>query len=465
MPDIQPYKRSEMQTCSPLVQSESGWYRETLIENHTGVPIFAMQADGDIQEIPPLYSGAAYGQRVLVKQIRRVGLVTRDPGIFSGRATVNSPKYPRVDVEVAATKLAIGPIFIKEAGLALAFEKDVPRLREENYLDPDFCNNKITDFAVDFLNRGYPAPMLVIGNCHDTTIDFLHIEINGMVVSIKLNHDLNTKEELRFLLNRNDSHTPHRLIDLDWSKMAVHEVIIGQRKWIVGTDIEKVHLKVQEKVAEQQTRLTRAEVESQVSEKTAVLQQQLSDSKIQLDNVGKELRFTKDELINAKAELNKANDLSKGTFEQQQLAMKMNMQVNEQALALHKMEYEKARMDALLVQTKVKSDAELAIASAKVRKEVISVEGAETSNYGTIAKTVTVVAPIAAAAAAWMHKQQSASSICAMIGGSGSVAGILPTFGVIAAVALLAKPVVSMVTHSINVISSKAKEFWSWLWD
>ena len=266
-------------------------------------------------------------------------------------------------------------------------------------------------------------------------------------------------------MNRNDSHTPYRILDLDWSKMSIQETTIGQRKWIIGTDIEKVHLKVQEKVAEQQSRLTRAEVATQVEEKTTELQKQLSDSKSQLDNVEKKLKLTNEELINTKAELNRANDLSRGTFEQQQLSMKMNMQVNEQALALHKMEYEKARMDALLVQTKAKSEAELEIAAAKVRKEVISVEGAETSNYGTIAKTVTVVAPIAAAAAAWMHKQNVASSICASVGGGCSMAGILPTVGVIAAVALLAKPVVSMVTHSINVISSKAKEFWSWLWD
>ena len=463
MPEPQPYKRTDFQTHSPLAQTESGWYRETLIENHTGIPVFAMQASGEIQEIAPLYAGASYGQRILVKQISRIGLVTKDPGIFTGRATVNSPKNPRVDFEVSAITLAHGPVYIREAGLVLAFEQDLPRLREENYLDPEFCNNKVTDFAIDFLNRGCAAPMLVVGNCHDETIQFLHVEINGMIASIKLMHNRDSKEELRFLVNRNDSHTPYRLTDLDWSKMAVHEVIVGNRKWIVGTDIEKVHLKIQEKVAEQQTRLTRAEVESQVSEKTIALQQQLSDSKIQLENVGKELKFARDELATTRAELNRANDQARGTFEQQQLALKMNMQVSDHALAMHKMEFDKRRMDALLEQTKVKSEAELLLASAKVRKEVLSVEGAETSNYGTIAKTVTVVAPIAAAAAAWMHKQHAASSISALVGGGCSVAGVLPTIGVIAAVVLLAKPVVSMVTHSINVISSKAKEFWSWL--
>lgn len=60
-----------------------------------------------------------------------------------------------------------------------------------------------------------------------------------MVASIKLRHDLGAAEELRFLVNRNDSHTPWRVTDLNWAKMSVMETTIGKNKWIIGTDIEK----------------------------------------------------------------------------------------------------------------------------------------------------------------------------------------------------------------------------------
>ena len=462
MPETQMFARTDFQTHAPLPQMESGWHRETLIENHMNKPIFVMQATGDILEVAPLYKSSHFGQRVLVKQIQRVGLPQSDVGIISGRPTIASPKNSRSDFEVTAKQLSFGPVYIKEVGLALAFEHDLPRLREENYLDPEFCNNRITDVAIDYIDRGHPAPMLILGNCHDETINFLHVEINGMVASIKLRHDLGAAEELRFLVNRNDSHTPWRVTDLNWAKMSVMETTIGKNKWIIGTDIEKVHLKVQEKLAEQSTRLTKAEVSSQIQEQTAAIQQKLTDTEAVTDNIRKELRLTKDELANTKLELSRANDISRGTFEQQQLAMKMAMQTSDQQFALQKQELEKERLATLLAQAQIKTNADLAVATAKVQKEAISVQGAEASNFGTIAKTVTVIAPIAAAAAAWMHQQKAASGLCALVGGI-SGAGILPAVVAIGAIALLAKPVVSVVKHSINVISSKARQFWSWL--
>ena len=461
MPETQMFTRTDFQTHAPLPQMESGWHRETLIENHMNKPIFVMQATGDILEVAPLYKSSNYGQRVLVKQIQRVGLPQSDVGIFSGRPTIASPKNARSDFEVTAKQLSFGPVFIKEVGLALAFEHDLPRLKEENYLDPDFCNNRVMDVAIDYINHGHPTPMLIVGNCHDETINFLHVEINGLVASIKLRHDLGSAEELRFLVNRNDSHTPWRITDLNWAKMSVMETTIGKTKWIIGTDIEKVHLKVQEKLTEQSTRLTQAEVSSHVQEQTAVIQQKLVDSESVIENIRKELRLTKDELANTKLELSRANDISRSTFEQQQLAMKMAMQTSDQQFALQKQELEKERLATLLAQAKVKTDADLAVATAKVQKEVISVQGAEASNLGTIAKTVTIVAPIAAAAAAWMHKQQAASGF-ALVGGI-TGAGILPIVAAIGTAALLAKPIVSVVKHSINVISSTARKLWSWL--
>jgi hypothetical protein len=352
---------------------------------------------------------------------------------------------------------------LRQVGITLALGNSLPRLGESNYLDPDFCNAKATEIAVDFLNQGYPSPMLIIGNCHDESINFLHVEVNGVVMSIKLRHERAANEELRFLMNRKDSHCPWKYEGLDWNKLDVANVTIGKTKWIIGTDIEKVHKRVQEKLAEQENKFTVSEVSTKVTERTQHLEQKLNESETRSEIVQKELKLVKDELANTKTELNRANDVSRASFEQQQLAAKMAMQVQDQDFSMRKQLLEQQRLETIMTQARLKTDADLAIAQAKVQKESISVQGAEASNLGTLAKTVTIVAPIVAAAAAWMHRQNSTSTaITAAIGGL-SAARYLPIVGAVVTTVILAKRAVSVVKHTINVISSKAKQFWSWL--
>lgn len=452
-------KRTELSTTTPIDQVSSGWYSETCIENHSGESIYVMRPSGEIQEVAPLFRSQNFGRRVIVKHAYRCGLVNPDPGMITGKPTYASPKYPRIDTEINFSRLIAGPLFLMEFGIALATEANLSRLKEENYLDPDFYHRKILDLSHTYFECGYPTPLVINANCHDPSIDFLYVEINGTMMSLKVRHDLESPEYLDVSVNLGESHDIVH-VDFDWSKSEVKDVQIKNQIWIMGTSRDKVFRRIKEKADKNKTLLTQEEVNRLLEEKTQELQRKLDEAIREKEQTARKLELMKTDLSNANAELARANDMSKATFEQQQLAYKLATQSEERALNREKQDLLRDQTRWAQEQAQAKAEADLAIARAKVHKEQLSLQGAEATNISTLAKSATILLPIVASAAIWIGRAQSTSSLAVMVGSAS--AAVMPAVAIGAILSWAVKPVVSVVKHAVNVISSKAKRLCNW---
>lgn len=451
-------------TSIPINQNSAGWYAETAIENHTGEFIYVMRPNGDITEIAPLSNNKTYNQRVIIKYVNRAGLISPDLGVMTGRITYTSPKFPQTEFTIDYKGLLKEPIFIPEVGLTIASVYNKHRLTENNYLNPDYFNSKLETTISQFIASGLATPVVVTANCHNPDIEFLYIEINGKLTSIQLRHDTSQNECLVIMINRNLTHT-RVSVEIDWKKADLLDINVSNRKWILGTDLEKVQKAITDRLTSEKNKFSPEEISSIVNDKTEELLAKIEDLTKSNELLKRELDLTKKDLANSNAELTRANDSSKLSTEQLMTAYKLSNQLQDLELQKEKRELFREQSRIANEQSRIKNESDREIAEAKVRKEYLSVQSSEMTNYGNMAKTATILVPIVASAFMWF-KSASAASSSLMVGIG--LAELAPVVAIGLGIGVAVKCSRSLINHTKNIISKgvkTAKKFWQWLTD
>lgn len=459
-------KVNNYDTTSNLSLAEAGWSSETTIENHTGEPLYLLMPCGTVQEIAPLYANVTFGKRVLIRHLYRPGLVSQDVNMFSGRPTIHSAKFPLKEIEISYSRLTSGPCYVDAIGASVCLARHCSRMVTENHMDPQYVSKRIVEFCETYFRSGGPSPILISANCHDKAIEHLYIEVNHKLMSVMPVHNLDVPEELVFMLNRNEEHTRATVIDFDWSKNPVREETICGETWVFGTSASAVQGRINERNLQRKALLTKEETKAQLDAATEDLNKKLEAKNIETENLKKELALTKQELDNTKLELSKANDISRMSYEQQTFAQKYASQVEDRKLQEEKRQFQREQAQFSMEQDRVKAETDYNIASAKVRKEELSVQSAAVGNTGTAMKTAAVVIPIVASAALWFAKVGAMSSLVTVgtgVGGA-AVAGFT-IIGAGEAICSAVRCVGSVITNAVNIISSGVRKVCSWLFD
>lgn len=375
-------------TSQPLGQELSGWYMEQSVENYTDVPIYVLRPNGQIIEVAPLYEQPLSNKRVLLKSVSRTGLP-----LSSYRGKMSTGKNPAMEISVDFDRLLAGPYFCKDMGIAISTAEHRPRLISENYLDPEYVTAKVTTYINNYLQQGNMTPIVVRANSHNTEIEYLYLAVNDFVMSAKVDHNLEAAEELVFCFTRRNGYTRCEMHDLNWDNMDIREELINKTKWVFGTDLGKVQDYVSKKISDDEFKLSSVELNHRIELETAQLKKDLQDKDTTIEQLRKELALVRKELENTKYELSKANESSRMSTEQQMNAYKLANAIEENRLANEKRQLAKEQAIFEFERDKVKAGYENQIQNAKIRKEEISVSGAETSNLGTAMKTAAVVIP------------------------------------------------------------------------
>ena len=386
----------------------SDFYSEITVRNSTGVDIYFARADGDIFTVPATSLTRVQDPHVEIRILVRAGRPDPDQRFFNGSPALARMKMPTKVITISYDRLLSGVVFIPELGVSCALGKHIARLQDGNCLGDEYRTRLTKEISEKFL-AGHTSPITVYGNIHDTSITHLYLELNERLVSVVLDHRQEQKETLLISFNRGGVYDTRELKDLDWKKSSAWETVIDGTSWIFGTDREAVQKKITSRKNRLLSRRTDEEVNELLEQRTAELRRELESKDKQLEQVQRELKLTKDELKNTKVELENANDLSKSSYEQQILAMKL---AAEQAAR----EAEREKQEFLREQERLRRERDYSqfeygrrINEAKARKEDLSTKASEAASWANILKAMAVILPSLLTIMTFLSKNKAVS--------------------------------------------------------
>ena len=441
------YEVQERTSLDQLTQTTASWYHEFLIENYTGAMIYLMMPDGTQYDVPPRYS-SAFVDRVEIKSLWKQGNQSPDVGSVRNYS-ISAQKFPMHAISLSAGLLESDAIYIKELGIAIATPPHRDRLGYVHRLNSDFVGKAVEQLYTQFFTEGWPVPCVIDINSYDTKHQFIYVGVNGQLCSIHVRNNMNEAERMNISYNLAGTHRTFFNVDFDIRRDRVKILDdVGDAVFIIGTDRAEVAKLIESRDVRKGNFYTSEELKIRLREVEEEISTKFADVQKENDQLKKELASVKKDLQLSQLELDKANNEMKMSVEQQMQMIRLTNAIKDQ-------ETVQERREMLREQMHMKGTTEYAIAAAKVQKEEISLREAEVSNFGTLAKTASVILPIAASIGLWLSRQ-SASSACPLIGVAASAAAFLPA---------VVTGAVSLLTHTANTIWSSAKKVWRRLWD
>lgn len=371
LPSDVTYETSE--TFSDPSFAGSGGYIGCRIDNRTADVVVMLTPSGTIKEIPPGCISRTAGERLVITSQNKTG---------NDRTTVTRTGYTipaesRWDVHttsITLSRLRKGPIFVPECGATFALKTDIDRLRNEQMFTSDFYTNAVQRIADEhFKSEDEPTsvcPFLIFANCHNPSKKYVHIGINGIVMTVRAVCLQNVSEKLIFTINHASGSEVYP-INVDWrSSSCLEEDLItkdGETHLVFGTNIDEVRKKVHEYHAKLMDRLSPEMVKTKIEEATAALKKEMEALKKEKEAVERKLKTTE-------YELNNSEDATRASLKEKELLHKFveNRQAAETKQdenAFKREEAERKAREAELRAAEAERDAARKIAEAERKAE------------------------------------------------------------------------------------------------
>lgn len=419
---MEAYTKVALTSSRSLPTSSSSYYRELTIENYSDEMMYMMDETGKMTELPPYPHPSSFERKVVINILEKNGFDT--PGLpFNGKVyTSEVPKFPVTRITMSLTALTLDAVYVEEAGIAISNALHRDRLGDVHRLTKNYYLNFYRQLHEKF-DQGYNTPMIINANCHDETKTHMFVGVNGLVASVVIGHDRTIPEHLTVSLNRGEKRLLAE-INYDFQKGGLMVDSIKGNVWYFSTERDDVTKTIAKDRSEYVSKLSKTEVDQMIEEALAEAKGQIEALTKENEQLKAELASVRKDLALSQGELSKANNSTQLTLDQQMQFMKLQTAQEERDLL-------RERKSVAQEQADKKHAQDLEIAQAKVAKEHLSVQSAELGNFGTVAKTAAVIAPIAASAYIWHAK--AASSVASL--GVGAIAGGAGIGAIIAAAA------------------------------
>lgn len=383
----------------------ASFYQELVIDNRLGRSIFVMRHEGCVETIPSTGSCGGYDPVVVVKVLPRnvqataEGVYTRHLGDLSGRTL---ERY-----EVRLSQLLSGPIFIESLGWSVGLQADTEALKSVNPNFNDSFIDKVVQGMQSDLSSGRSCPVNLYVNLHDPKVTALHLNINGQLLGVKVNH-FKDQEEICAVTVRKDgsnNHTAFSTFNIpprywEGDKLSCFTVNIAGNDWILGTDRIKIQELITKNLEENQAKYTKTELETQVLISTREKEAEIAKLKKEIELLKTEFSLNKHETNNLKTELSQNDNEVRKSATMAEAESKIRIAELEAETAKYKAKTEKitAENETLqkkiqLEQDKIKDEINFRTSMHKERSERYRSEADNFSSTADILKALAVAIP------------------------------------------------------------------------
>lgn len=418
--------RSIVETTIPLQQQSVSYYTESSITNYTGEPVYLMEPSGNIREIQPVAVGQTRG-------LLEINTITKTCNSlpYYNHTTGSYTKHPKTTIHISLQRLQSGPYYCREIGCSVSLLQHTAHMKSESLTDPEAVSKKVYEYSEKLFKENATVPLMVYANSYDEDIEYLYLEVNNKLVSVKVFHEYDQEECIVIRINRKENIREYVFSELNWKKLGYIERTIFDRKWKFGTDLERIEKAIRDGILYNKSLMTQEEFETELSLKVSQLNTTISEKDETINTLKKDLERTKKELQDTTYELTKANDQSKASYEQQILAMKLAHAQQEHIIVSDKREMTKEQFLRELEHERLKQEAERRVAEEKIRKEELSTRTAEINTLGVIFKTAAIIIPIAVSAGIWIASRMTTGteSIRGVISVMKSITDTIKDFG------------------------------------
>ncbi len=475
------YSRFETEQNPDFIHADC--FMTSTFNNYTHMHLYAVRADGEVIDIPQSGYNISNQSKLIVDHFWNSGQCLR--GIASTSGNMARPfKNHLCEWAICESRLAVGPVYLSVLGLFVGSSEHIAYMKENHPLSAESQSRMLAKAVADIYSKGCYAPITILINSHDNTLNQYHVIVNDRLATVPVTHDESKPERILVYYNIGGRNTHFVLEEVDFTQNVITPIVFSV-PWIMGRDRNAVQEQYNKSQMEDQKKFTDAEFKDRFNTATAEVQQELADAKTKISRLEQDLKLAQESLATTKLELDHANSGARASYEQQVLASKIAAQQLEAENLKTKQQLAREQVLMSMESDRVRMDADEKIAKAKVEKESLSVKSSEVSATATTWKTVAVLAPLAASAVYWFATHTAASIAAAPLAASTAPLGIaaigvglacycsdaICKFGKSAfkkarkiAEACYNKTK-SFLTNTYDCISSTCKKVWDWLTD
>ena len=388
------------------------FYAEVVIFNNTGEDIYMANADGEIITIPALPSTASdFNARLEIQYTYRSGRATKSFRPIKSYTNLNN-ELQTITTTIAFERLLRGATFVPQVGCSFATHKHLSDIQESNCLGKAYRDRVYAKITEEVFS-GRSSPIVVYANCHDKQHKYLFLDVNDGLSSVVLDHKTELPERLSVAINQGGVYTTYD-VPVDWSNLKNVSAFVGNiddHEWIFGIDRAAVQKRITAKIEKRLASKSDEEIAAMVRAKVASLEAKLEEKTRLLEQAHREIEILKKDLATTKSELERANDFSRASYEQQILAAKLAQQQQEQENLKEKERLQKEQERINREREYAKFQYEQEINRMKVEKERANAQATKASNTSVYLKALLAVAPIITSVVSYIVGKMSAASI------------------------------------------------------
>lgn len=418
-------------------------YKESTMVNYTGVPIYVLEATGDVKTLPP---AMLWGTEKVV-EFKSVERSVNDVDV-NGRPRMMSDHFKReaLVVDVGLRDLQKQPVYIPQFGVAVGIHND-NTLKAAHPLIK--YNDQPTNMRAALAEKIRGATSFVCSiNTYDCRVTKACCIINNVIMTCEVTHKPDIPEKIVFSRSTGDEYKEAytivagngtkrlQLEDLEFCDIESPDA----GKWVISTDRERLAKYLADKKQQEQEALSATEIQQRIQEGTRELQEKNDDLIKELERLRKQVDSLENELgarnkAAQQTSIERTCEMKTRQAELEAEITKKRLESEESMLDVKMKEYQRKREDAeresehdkLLFDQKlrmermnqeldiVKAQSEAEIARAKVETAAINERVAANGETASMVKAAAVVVPaaITLGVAAYSLKSAAASSIVA----------------------------------------------------
>lgn len=332
-------KVAECNSAMPFDDSDADLFISSGVYNYSGQSIY-VRTNGATYTIPPRPNGNDVKRHVLVKAWIRHGQASV-PSAYMANKISHRDQGREFRIEIPVEVLVQGPYFEPHARISMAFENDLAILEQTDPHSSAYVGVALHEITQRFFgdDRSGPVPMLVLANCHNTSINTLYVVINNKICQVRVAHDPDRPETLRFALDNVEDAKEGKSrrvteVKFDWNNSAVDKVMISNFEWIVGTDYVEVNKALAKLVKEDSRKVSPEVLNAQVTIKSSELEKEIERLNEVIATKEVSIKNQNDRIKALQSELDSANDKFETSTKQQAAYEKFQMdhQLNQDKL-------------------------------------------------------------------------------------------------------------------------------------
>ena len=411
----------------------ASFYQELLIDNRLGRTIFVMRHAGYVESIPSTNPCGGFNPVLVVKVVDRCiqatsqGGCTRHLGDPSGRTLET--------YEIKLSQLLSGPVFVPGLGWSMGLQPNAEALKSVNPAYNDKFLDKVMQDLRSDLSSGRSSPVNLYVNLHDPKVTTLHLNLNGQLLGVKVNHFQEQEEICAITIrkdssDRNESLSTFNIPSRYWEgdKLQCFQVQLNGTDWILGSNREKVQDLIKKKLEEDRSRYTKNELETQILISTREKEDEIARLNRLIDLMKNESDLTKKETSNLKTEIGQNDKEVRKSAAQAEAEAKVKIAELEAETAKIKAdaakiaeENETLRKKIQLEQDRIKDEADMRTSMHKERSERYKHEADNFESFAAILKALAVAIPAIISLYLLFSGKNQSSGIMHMFTNPGSV--------------------------------------------